>query len=646
MAIIMLYSYTINAKETNRKLTIGDKMREHFVKLLSDYEQIAHKQISSLEQGLSKEEVVSAYKKTMENMKELRQNTDKQLEEHLYPMLRNTKKITDEDETELYAMAQKLSAYETRHDPGLALKIYEALLQWARHKKDDAKIVRYLYWCGITLFFFLTEQRERIIAYFEEGGSFANKYHTFSDPETRQYIHRCLGNVSMNTYAMKKGDQAAWAEKAMQIEEQNFSFWNGLIFSGKDLDFPWLTWFLSCLNHRHSHLTAKVHKDPDSETKQSLQKILDNAITMNKLYHKNRESFSVFGGTRYEYLLWEAQFLSGLISFDHLYENVYKKKAEFAADDFSLDAIYVKIQLCAFLMFYAAKMEKLKDRKDEIIATVSKDAIEQFSCIPLSVNPVSVSQLLKSFATNLSDVFEPAEQLEFVLKMSTYRHIPTYAHSVVVGKIAATLTKNLIEDSPECFVGFMDITQAEDVKNHAEKLSQFALSSGLCHDIGKISYICNPYMQARVHTEEELEIIKLHPDAGVQLMAREDTSAVNGGLIDVIRGHHKYYDDSGGYPEGFSIVESKHKIMIDIIAVADAIDSATDDIGYTCLEAVSLEEVCAEIKAGAGKQFSPIVTTALCNKTVLADLRNILDAERKDAYYKAYQHTWDMTVSK
>ena|GEM_PF-2020474 len=620
-------------------------MRDYFVKLLSDYEQIALNQIGSLEKGLSMEEVVSAYRKTMQSMKTLRRSTDELLDVHLYPMLSDIGSISDEDEAELFAVAQKLSAYETRHDPGLALKIYKTLLEWARRKQDDAKIIRYLYWCGITLFFFLPEQRNRIAAYFQEGGSYAKKYHSFSEPETRQYIHRCLGNYSMNTYVKGGDDAELMAEAAMAIEESNFSFWNGIIFSGKDLDFPWHTWFLSCLNHRHSHLTATVHKDPDSESKAGIKRILDTAISMNKLYNKNHKMFNVFGGARFDFFLWEAQFLSGLISFDHLYNNVYEKKAEFTPDDFSLDAMFVKIQLCSYLMFYAAKMKKLRDRKDEIVKSVSKDAIEQFSRIPMSVNPVNVSQQLKNFASNLSDIFAPKEQLDFVLKMSTYRHIPTYAHSIVVGKIAVILTKYLIANEPECFVGMIDITGGDEVKDRAERLYSFVMSCGLGHDIGKISYVCNPYMQARVPTEEELEIIKRHPDAGVQMMSREDESEHNSGLLDVIRGHHKYYDNSDGYPEDFNIRESKHRTMIDIISVADAIDSATDDIGYTCVEAKDIEVVCAEIIAGAGTRYSPTVSSALENEDVLAEIAFVLDSGRKDAYYKAYLHAWDVNES-
>ena len=98
--------------------------------------------------------------------------------------------LSDEDEADLFAAVQAISAYETRLDPGLALFIYQKLLWCAREKKDDDDILKYLYWCGITLYYLQDGQDEKVLAYFEEGASYAGKYRSFAAPETRKYIHR------------------------------------------------------------------------------------------------------------------------------------------------------------------------------------------------------------------------------------------------------------------------------------------------------------------------------------------------------------------------------------------------------------------------------------------------------------------------
>ena len=609
-------------------------MRDFLIELQSVYDQIARHQIGRLEPGLSAEQVISSFKDIRERLSALRLESERIMNDHLFPMLEDMSAISCEDEEALFATAQKISAYETRTDPALALKIYQGLLDWSRARQDDAKILKYLYWCGITLNFFSQDEREKILKYFKEGASYAEEYHSFEDPETRKYVHRCLGNTSMVYYFMDE------PEKAMDVDEYAFCFWNGLMFSGADPDFPWLNYFLTCLNHRYSTLSTNVHTDPDSETRDVLKKLLETAIMINKLYHKNRESFRVFGGTRYDYVLWEAQFLNGLISFDMLCENIEKRKAEFAPDDYSPDAMYVRHDLNIYMMFYAKSMQRLSDIKDELVAAVSNDTIEYFSKIPASVDPKDVSEQLLNSALHLSSTFKPDEQLDFVKEMTTFRHIPTYAHSIMVSKIAQRLTEFLISDSPQCFVGCLGIAVQGDVRKKAGELRRYAEKSGLCHDIGKISFILNPYINVRILTDEEREFIRRHPSYGKSMMMRDDEAPDSDAYMDVIVGHHKYYDNSGGYPDDFDIAGSENRIMIDIISVADSIDAATDDTIKTHSRAKSLDEVCGEIIAGAGTRYSPVVAGALEDGGVRDSIAAILENERTGAYYTAYRHAW------
>ena len=578
--------------------------------------------------------MISSYRAVRDKLCSLHVASERILHSHLFPMLESISRISDEDEEALYLTAQKISAYETRTDPALALKIYQGLLEWARVKQDDAKILKYLYWCGITLNFFSQDEREKILEYFKEGASYAGDYHSFNDPETRKYIHRCLGNTSMVYYFMDE------PQKAMDMDEFAFSFWNGLMFSGIDPDFPWLSYFLACLNHRYSALSKNVHTDPDSETKDVLRKLLETAIMINKLYQKNQEYFKLFGGTRYDYLLWEAQFLNGLISFDMLCENIEKRKAEFAPGDYSADAMYVRHDLNIYMLFYAKTMQRLRGIKEELVAAVTKDTIEYFSKIPASVDPREVSSQLLDSALHLSSAFKPDEQLDFVKELTVFRHIPTYAHSIMVSKIAVRLTEYLITESPQCFVGCLGIPGQQEVAGQAEELFRYAEKSGLCHDVGKISFILNPYINARRLTDEEVEFIRRHTLYGKSMLMRDDGIPHSDAYADVISGHHKYYDNNGGYPEEFDIESSANRVMIDIISVADSIDAATDDTVKTYAKAKSLDEVCAEIISEAGSRYSPVVAAALEDAKLRASLSEILEHEREGAYYTAYLHAW------
>jgi hypothetical protein len=609
-------------------------MCDFLFELQTEYEKISINQIGRLEQGLSPDGVVSRCRTVVNDMHTLRANIDRLLNGHLHPMLASIKDISDEEEAVLFTTVQKISSYETRLDPGLALTIYQSLLERAREKRDTDRIVKYLYWCGVTLYYLNLKEKDKILAYFKEGSSYAQEYDNIKTAETRRYIHRCLGNHVMSLYGMKE------SEKALKLQNKTFSFWNGIIFSGRDADFPWLNLFIACYGYQYGAIAWRINNEPDSETKENLQKILEVSITMYKLYEKNRGPFNQFGGVRYDFQLWSAQFHSGLISFDQFVENVDKKQAEVAPDDYSSDALYVRVQLYAFLMHDAAKMKRLSGIKDRFITETSKKVADYISTIPSSVNPRDVNMRLRLFAEYLSGVMDPKEHLDFVLKMTTFRHLPTYAHSIMVGKLAACLTGFAIEKSPESFIGCLDLETAGDVALNAERLRDFAYTGGLCHDIGTLSYANNPFMLARLLTEDELNIIRLHPRDGYTILTRDRNTASHSGYLDVIMGHHKHYDNVGGYPEDFDINESKHKMMIYIIKAADMIDSATDDVGKPYSGSKSLEEACSKIKDLAGSEYSPVVAEILGDPAVAEELARILRDERREAYYTAYSHAW------
>jgi response regulator RpfG family c-di-GMP phosphodiesterase len=610
-------------------------MRDFFADLQNIYEQIQRHQNGRLVPSLTADDVILRYRENNGVFHSYRENIERIVNEHLKPMLDNIAGISDDEEAGLFAMVQKISSYETRLDPSMALLIYQGLLDRAQERGDTDNIIKYLYWCGVTLFFFQRERGEEILDYYERGAAYKDRYFELENEETRKYIHRCLNNHIMTLYAPIRD-----IEKAMQTEIEYCNFWNRIIFSGKDADFPWLSYFISLFSYRYGHLTRIVHTDPDSETRENLNKILEVAITINKLYHKNSKIYSVFGGTRYDNILWEAQFLNGLISFNQYYENIKKRQDTVAADDYSMEAIYIMLQLPNYVMFYASKMKKLKSVKHKILADSSKRLIEYALSIPMSVNPKDVSTQLRTFASNLSDIMDPMEQLNLTLRLTTFRHIPTYAHSIMVGKLAVCITSELIAKNPASFIGCMDFVTESHVKAQASMLCGFAEMSGLCHDIGKVSYASNPFMMARVITEAEKKIVTSHPKEGYDILKRKDEVQVYNVYMDVILGHHKHYDNVGGYPHDFDLHNCRNRMLIEVIKAADSLDAATDNVGKAYAPAKCLDDVIAEIRTLAGKKYAPEIAALFDDADFTAKIRDILETERKKAYYAAYKHAW------
>jgi len=609
-------------------------MDDFLVKLQTEYEFLSNKRIDRLESGLTVEGVVSACKKNVEDIRLHRVRIDDIIGKYLNPLLDNIENISDEQESNIFETVQNISAYEVRLDPGLAYKIYRKLLERARKINDPDKTLKYLYWCGITLFYFNNTQDDNILKYFEEGASHLHRYRKIKDADIRRYVHRCLGNYHMMLFTVNQID------KANEKENEIFNFWNTLIFSSIDLDFPWINYFLTCLTHKYENLMKIAHSNPDNETKENYSKILDAAISANKLYNKNKDLFNIYGGTRYEYILREAQFLSGLISFDQLCEFIYSKQAEYTIDDYSSDAIYSKISMSTFLMFYSTHLQELSEIKEDFLPEITKRIKKYISLIPKDVNTGEITRQLRSLSKELNKVLEPKELLEFILESTTYRNIPKYAHSLMVGKIAVCLAGFLIDKKTGYFDEYLNSSPVKSIIPDHDKLYEFLETCGLCHDIGKYIYDENIFMLARVLTEDELEIVKQHPEEGFIIFSQKDDLLYDG-YKEVILGHHKFYDNSGGYPESFNINESKHKVIIDLIKAADSIDAATDDIGKIYSRAKSLDEVCNEIKQKSGSEYSPVIAELLNDTSVLSALKNILDTGRKEAYNTAYIYSWN-----
>jgi HD-GYP domain-containing protein (c-di-GMP phosphodiesterase class II) len=75
--------------------------------------------------------------------------------------------------------------------------------------------------------------------------------------------------------------------------------------------------------------------------------------------------------------------------------------------------------------------------------------------------------------------------------------------------------------------------------------------------------------------------------------------------VPVIRHHHERWD-GGGYPDGLSA--ETIPIEAAIVALADSWDAMTTDRPYH--RALEPAEALAEVRAGRGTQFSPLVVDA------------------------------------
>lgn len=155
-------------------------------------------------------------------------------------------------------------------------------------------------------------------------------------------------------------------------------------------------------------------------------------------------------------------------------------------------------------------------------------------------------------------------------------------------------------------------------KGHSERVAEYAVKiaermglgsrrterlrlAGLLHDIGKIgTYDIILDKEGRL-TEEELALIKQHPERGCEILSpiREFADILPG-----VRHHHERWDGKG-YPLG--LAGDDIPVEAQILTVADAFDTMTADRPYR--PSIGLDNAVQELQYCAGSQFSPDVSS-------------------------------------
>jgi HD-GYP domain-containing protein (c-di-GMP phosphodiesterase class II) len=100
----------------------------------------------------------------------------------------------------------------------------------------------------------------------------------------------------------------------------------------------------------------------------------------------------------------------------------------------------------------------------------------------------------------------------------------------------------------------------------------------------------------------EATIMKEHVTRGAEIVARISSLRES---VPAIRHHHERWDGLG-YPD--RLAGTDIPVEAAIIAIADAWDAMTTDRPYAV--ALDVNEAMLQIRAGRGKQFSPVVVDA------------------------------------
>ena len=255
---------------------------------------------------------------------------------------------------------------------------------------------------------------------------------------------------------------------------------------------------------------------------------------------------------------------------------IFERHASLNRRSFSLDDIYINVLLPVEYIRLLAN-RRLSEEEKNTLEELYHNATNYVFQLP---NQDILGVLLEYFCALLSSYIEIPGGMPFMelgLSCLAAIHPPTFVHTMMVGKIASCLCGHLLRLHPEAFAGVAGYDGKENLtEEKRNEIIHFTYQGALCHDFGKLFVMDTIAVYGRKILDDEFEMIKCHANLGGDLLLRCESTRK---YADIARGHHKWYDNSRGYPEAFQTDSVAEKVVIDLVTVADCLDAATDTVG-------------------------------------------------------------------
>jgi len=184
---------------------------------------------------------------------------------------------------------------------------------------------------------------------------------------------------------------------------------------------------------------------------------------------------------------------------------------------------------------------------------------------------------------------------------------------LVSNEIVANLTDIRITDD-YTFVHSVNVSMLSIITGIKLGLNDIELHhlgiGALLHDIGKTKIPLNILNSPNKLTEEEMKVIRKHPEYGFEILKPCDT--LNRNSVYVSLGHHEWYNGNG-YPHGFA--QSQIHKFARIVGIVDVFDAMTSDRVYR--KGMEPLKVVEYLKLMSGKQFDPVIVDKFIDRVIL-----------------------------
>jgi len=618
--------------------------------LVSNMEEFKQHESEVPSVGLCKDELIDYLTMRAAKNSEIMRENKKIIQENLIPFLQEPLGITTDEADGLFKLACQLCSMDKQLDLGLALEIHKALIVYAKANKDLPRTIRSQYYAGFVLHTIVsyigrralnTDFMEESIEIFLEAAAILDDYQGIEDKETRRYANRCLGNIYVATGMLRRQRLDAENVLARFFEsiDKATAFWMREDIRAFDPDFPWDAF----INNTHLNVISwldVLRDQPVDERDHALASRVyesfmlltqDNApVDVNKYWPAMRPKYSSIA----------TKYYIGQISSQELTDGLREMAQSADIHDYSINGQYAMLYIHTNLIgcLLDKEMHNVEDVEDEV-EEISQRVLTYFKNTPNGADKSSLNAYLGQYmwavgkAMSKYEYISPHEHVDLLLQFTTFGNLATYAHSLQVKNIVEILSEHFIYTQPSLFVGMLGTKDVKEVLANKEEILHMASRAALCHDINKVYFNEVLSLSSRSLFDYEFDIIKDHAQAH---NLPQEGDALLGCILDVIRGHHRWYDGTSGYPSDFDNTISPNKFIIDMVSIADSIDAATDAVGRSHAKILTLKEIVDDINRYAGARYCPIISKILYSDGIFDKIQHCITAGRKDAYFTAY----------
>ena len=543
------------------------------------------------------------------------------LNDYFFPALDDLHNATKQDISELEEFADQLMDWKTNPDCGVYILIHDSLLSLYRFRKDRNGIIRELYKLGMGMFY---RQRtvegfdiERIRKYkfenemvFTEAGSYLKYFEEIDDEQTQGFIIRSLANIAITAVDRRK--RVAVSSRVLKIlqDEHYRSIAPGL---------PWDVFL------RRSYQQMSSNRDILSKGNLSREELTEILEACQIVFEPEKDNDNP--NIRWLWPYYEMEYSCGFTDLQTTLDRMEQLISDSKSDQFDDSGLYANVQLPIYYGRLMRDNPSLQSKPKHV--KFLRQAYEKMMKTLMNFPPEKYNDL---FRYNVALVITAYLEIDGV---DTYEEVTTklmrkltgisYVRCLRVSEILQAFCDCIYSQEADFFDDIPFLKQIPDPKTKREALLDYAGKCGLYYNFGMLNMNMERLRASRNLFESEYEMYQLHTSGGYDnLISRKSTER----YADIARGHHRWYNEAGGFPEDYVRNESDYRKMSDVTALAVYMTDHREEDYDSLLQQIQKEE---------GKRFSPLVSSYLNVDELKETVGNILKKEDREYYEQLYQ---------